>query len=72
MCAPVLCEFFAGMGLLSLFQWAKKIGVPWDTQTCTYTTKRGHLDVLKWARANSTHQNKYTCARAVKEAILRY
>jgi len=55
MCAPVLCEFFAGMGLLSLFQWAKKIGVPWDTQTCTYTTKRGHLDVLKWARANSTH-----------------
>ena len=68
MCAPILCGFFAKMGILSLLQWARKLGVPWNEDTCANAARAGQLDVLKWAKKKQRDgdQNSRICANAAK------
>jgi hypothetical protein len=33
---------------------------------CNYAARRGHLEVLQWARENGCHWDKWTCAYAAK------
>ena len=68
MCAPILCGFFVEMGLLSLFQWARKLGIPWNEDTCANAAKGGQFDVLKWAKEKQRDGdwNSHICANAAK------
>ena len=45
----VLTDYITSVTLL---QWARSNGCPWDEETCEAAARGGHLDVLKWARAN--------------------
>ena len=31
-------------------QWAREHGCPWDSDTCHFAARGGHLEVLQWAR----------------------
>ena len=35
-----------------MVQWAREKGCEWDEETCEYAAEGGHLEVLRWARAN--------------------
>ena len=35
-----------------MLQWAREKGCEWDEETCEYAAEGGHLEVLRWARAN--------------------
>jgi hypothetical protein len=60
------CEKAARVGYLSLIQWARANGCPWDEWTCAGAAEGGHLEVLKWARANSCPWDEMTCSGAAK------
>ena len=40
------------------------MAVPGNENTCPSATKGGHLEVLKWLRANGCPWDKWTCAWA--------
>jgi len=58
-----ICEV-ASRGWLSVLQWARANGCPWDEMTCASAAEGGHLDVLQWARANGCPWDVMTCANA--------
>ena len=37
---------------------------PWDVETCEFAAFHGHLEVLKWARANGCPWDGQTCSGA--------
>ena len=45
-------------------------GCPWDDKTCTFAAAKGHLEVLKRARANGCPWDGYICAYAAKNGRL--
>src|ERR1700688_4508363 len=49
-----------------ILKWARANGFPWDTNTCTYTAKNGHLEILKWVIKNGCPWDAYTCANAAE------
>jgi hypothetical protein len=61
----------ASKGWLSVVQWARANGCPWNAWTCAYAAEGGHLEVLKWARTNGCLWNENTCAYAAKGGHLR-
>ena len=42
------------------------ISISWNENTCSYTAKYGHLNILQWARANECPWDEWTCARAAE------
>jgi len=54
----------AWQGWLSVLQWARANGCPWDEETCGAAAKNGHLEVLQWARANECPWDETTCTLA--------
>jgi hypothetical protein len=42
------------------------MGCPWDKWTCFGAAKRGHLEVLQWARTNGCPWDEDTCASAAR------
>ena len=46
-----LCEYAASGGHLSVLEWARREGYPWNEWTCRLAAESGHLHVLRWARA---------------------
>lgn len=53
-------------GLLSLMQWARANGCPWNIYTCAWAARFGNLEALQWLRANGCPWNKYTCNWAAR------
>jgi len=52
---PPPCDYaahVAAQGWLSLLQWARANGCPWDKWTCARAAWGGHLEVVQWAYAN--------------------
>jgi hypothetical protein len=60
------CSSAAIGGHLSVLQWGRADGCPWDWRTCRNAAEGGHLAVLQWARANGCPWNAYTCWRAAE------
>src|SRR5689334_21762832 len=64
------CEKAAELGSFSLLEWARQANgmcrsaKAWDKSTCAGAAQGGHLEVLKWARANGCPWNEWTCANA--------
>ena len=56
---------------ISLAEWARENGCPWDSGTCAYVASTGHLEVLQWARANGCEWNSEACARAARGEYLK-
>jgi len=61
-----------------LSKWARENGCPWDWRSCSSAAKRGHLDILKWARGYPGEDGSpgsyvpcpwdfWTCAYAARE-----
>ena len=42
-------------------------GCPWDYWTCLEAVDRGHVEMLRWARANGCQWTVTTRARAAEE-----
>lgn len=42
-----------------------------DRSTCTCAAENGHLEVLKWARANGCPWYEFTCAMAALDGHLK-
>ncbi len=38
----------------TILKWARANGCEWDSETCEFAARSGHLDVLKWAFANGS------------------
>ena len=49
---------------MHVLKWARANGAPWDTRTCSYAAKNGHLEVIQWAHANGAPWDMYTCIEA--------
>jgi hypothetical protein len=64
------CEKAARVGYLSLLQWARANGCPWNGWTCAGAAEGGHLEILKWARANGCPWDEMTCSGAAKSGHL--
>ena len=45
---------------------------PWNDLTCTYAAKGGHLEVLKWARANDCPWNACACGGGGHLEVLKW
>jgi len=64
---PLLsCKVAAGNGWLSVLEWTRKHGYPWDARTCMKAARGGHLEVLKWAREHGCPWNEFTCYKAAQ------
>ncbi len=48
------CSDAARRGWLSVLQWLRKHGCPWNEWTCWAAARGGHLEVLQWAREQSS------------------
>jgi hypothetical protein len=46
------CASAAQAGHLSVLQWARANGCPWDNDTVVAAETHGHFEVLRWALAN--------------------
>ena len=57
-------------GQLSVLQWVRENGCPWDVWTCSHAAGWGHLEVLKWACANGCPWDDYTCSWAANSGHL--
>ena len=55
------------MVILEVLKWARDNGCEWDSDTCTYVARNGHLEVLKWARENGCEWNKQCCLSVSKK-----
>ena len=49
---------------------APRGGAPWDEKVCKQAAFSGHLDVLKWARANGAPWDEYVCMYAAMNGHL--
>ncbi|AVK75096.1 Ankyrin repeat domain containing protein [Pandoravirus quercus] len=56
----------AARGHLSVLQWARQSGCPWDELGCASAAEAGHLEVLQWLRANGCPWDWLTCAYAAR------
>lgn len=65
-----MMKYFASLGYLSLVQWARAKGCPWNEESCSNTSLNGHLEVLKWLRENGCLWNAYTCSNAAENGHL--
>jgi hypothetical protein len=64
--AGMKCYDAARYGWLSVLQWARKHGCPWDKWTCYWAAKGGHLEVLQWAREHGCPWDEWTCWGAAR------
>jgi hypothetical protein len=74
--ASLVCSGRAGMkcydaarnGWLSVLQWLREHGCPWDKWTCYWAAKGGHVEVLQWAREQSLPcpWDEWTCWGAAR------
>jgi hypothetical protein len=64
------CEAAARGGHLSVLQWARASGCPWNERTCSAAARGGHLAMLQWARANGCPWNQNTCSEAARDGHL--
>jgi hypothetical protein len=60
-----LLEFGAKHNLLSYCGLGLSLKNP-KTMVCRIAAKRGHLEVLKWARSNNCHWDSWTCTIAAR------
>ncbi|AJF97817.1 ankyrin repeat protein [Pandoravirus inopinatum] len=60
----------AAEGHLSLLQWARAQGIPWNCFACSCAAAYGHLSVLKWLRAEGCPWNGWTCSWAAEKGQL--
>ena len=50
---------------VNLLKWSM-VDLPWNEETCARAAKKGHLEVLQWARANGCPWDRYTCSWAAE------
>ncbi|CAB9513807.1 ankyrin repeat protein [Seminavis robusta] len=60
----------AKFGNITLMQWARQQGFPWDEQTCFLAAYSGHLEMLQWLRKNGCPWNEWTCSSAAQNGQL--
>ena len=48
------------MGRLAVLQEARRLGCPWDANTCAGAAEGGHLKVLEWARGQGCEWDSRT------------
>ena len=48
------------------YWWCRNQSCTCGMNICAYAAKRGHLDILKWARLNGIHWDSHTCMEAAK------
>ena len=58
------CSWAALRGLLTILQWLRANGCPWDVWTCAQAAEEGNLPLLQWARENGCPWDGRTCASA--------
>jgi len=47
-----------------VLKWLRsEIGCPWNSQTCASASEAGHLDVLRWLRANGCPWDEEKCKK---------
>ena len=46
---------------VSMIQWARANGCPWNKNMCSKVARGGHLEVLQWAHANGCPWDEDTC-----------
>ncbi|CAB9520488.1 ankyrin repeat protein [Seminavis robusta] len=61
-----VCTVIAKSGNLTVMQWARQQGFPWDAWTCASAAKNGHLEMLQWLHANGCPWNADTCICAAE------
>ena len=66
----MIMKYAAENGYLTVLQWAKANGCPWDRWTCASAARNGHLAVLQWARANDCPWDELTCVFAAENGHL--
>ncbi|KAL6059217.1 Ankyrin repeat domain containing protein [Balamuthia mandrillaris] len=59
-----VCSAIAATGNLSMVQWVRARGCPWDESTCSVAARKGHLEVLQWAREQGCPWQESTCNKA--------
>ncbi len=63
----LLSERLAADGRLATLQWARStLDIPWGRTTCSEAARQGHLDLLRWARAQGCPWDENTCAQAAR------
>jgi len=62
-----LCAELALQGRLSMLQWLRARGCPWDWKTYAFAAGGGHLEVLEWLRASGCPIDEDTYAFAEAE-----
>jgi hypothetical protein len=67
----LLCAAAAMVGDLEALKALRRAEIfPWDERTCWRAAKGGHLEVLRWARANGCPWDWRTCAEAAEKGHL--
>ena len=63
----LLSERLAAEGRLAALQWARStLDIPWGRKTCSEAARRGHLDLLRWVRAQGCPWDENTCSQAAR------
>ncbi|KAL6054459.1 Ankyrin repeat domain-containing protein [Balamuthia mandrillaris] len=65
-----VCSAIAAIGNLSMLQWVRDRGCPWDESTCSAAAGKGHLEVLQWAREQGCPWQESTCNKAAMNGHL--
>jgi hypothetical protein len=67
-----ICSEAARRGHLTVLQWARANGCPWDhaifSAICREAARTGHLPVLQWARANGCPWDHAICSAICSDA----
>lgn len=57
-------------GSVSLLEWARSAGCPWDAKTCAAAARGGHLDALKWLKSQGCPWDATSCTEAASRGDL--
>lgn len=60
------CMRAASHGRLTILEWFRDRGYPWDACICYFASKGGHLDVLQWAHEHDCCRDERVCFKMVK------
>ena len=55
---------------MQILKWLRSEGCPWDTRTCYWVAKHGHLEVLKWLRSEGCPWGASACRGAASNGHL--
>jgi hypothetical protein len=56
---------------LGVLKWAREHGCPWNSDTCSFAARGGHLTVLRWARKQGCEWDEETCHEPLRKGTWR-